>query len=111
MTWMQKIVEQYGKEYVLRQLAEESAELCQAALKLVRVMNNETPVTQTDAQNRLLEEIADVEVMLHVLKTAVLNDRGNEKITTIYRKKEARMIERMIENDETEMERHDEPFA
>lgn len=100
ITWMQKIVEQYGQEYVLRQLAEESAELCQAALKLVRVMNNETPVTQADAQNRLLEEIADVEVMLNVLKSAVLNDRGVSKIAEVYRKKEDRMIERMIEGDE-----------
>lgn len=101
MTWKQKIVEQYSQEYVLRQLAEESAELCQAALKLVRVMNNETPVTQADAQNRLLEEIADVEVMLNVLKSAVLNDRGVGKIAEIYRRKEARMIERMIEGEES----------
>ena len=100
MTWAQKIVEQYGQEYVLRQLAEESAELCQAALKLVRVMNNETPVTQADAQNHLLEEIADVEVMLNVLKSAVLNDRGVGKVSEIYRRKEARMIERMVETDE-----------
>lgn len=100
MTWMQKIVEQYGQEYVLRQLAEESSELCQAALKLVRVMNNETPVTQADAQKHLLEEIADVEVMVNMVKSAVLNDRGVARIAEIYRQKESRMMERMIEDDE-----------
>ena len=41
-----------------------------------------------------------MEVMLNVLKSAVLNDRGVSKIAEVYRKKEDRMIERMIECDE-----------
>ena len=39
--------------------------------------------------------------MLNVLKSAVLNDRGVGKIAEIYRRKEARMIERMIEGEES----------
>ena len=99
MTYSKKIVEQYGQEYIFRQLAEEAAELCQASLKMVRRINNETPVRWQDAQNRLLEEIADLEVMLHVTKTAVLNDEANQKIADIYRKKFDRMVDRMIEGE------------
>lgn len=97
--WMSRIVEQYGQEYVLRQLAEESAELCQAALKAVRVMHGETPVTQTEAQDHLLEEMVDVNVMLNIMLDAVLNDRGLQRIREIRTKKETRMIERMLEGD------------
>lgn len=97
--WMDRIVDQYGQEYVLRQLAEESAELCQAALKVVRVLHGETPVTQTEAQDRMLEEIADVEIILGIMKDAVLNDRGIQRIREISVAKKTRMIERMLENE------------
>ena len=99
MSWMDRIVEQYGQEYVLRQLAEESAELCQAALKVVRAMHGETPVTQVEAQDQLLEEIADVKIMLNILIDVMLNDRGLQRIVEIRKKKETRMIERMLEGD------------
>ena len=95
--WKDKIVEQYGQEYVLRQLAEESAELCQAALKAVRLLHGETPVAMTEAQDRMLEEIADVEIMIDVLKDAVLNDRGVARIREIGARKKERMIGRMLE--------------
>ena len=97
--WMSRIVDQYGQEYVLRQLAEESAELCQAALKVVRVMHGETPVTLVEAQDRMLEEIADVEIMIDMLKSAALNDRGVERVREITVREQARMIERMLENE------------
>ena len=99
MDWEKQIVEQYGEEYVIRQLAEESAELCQASLKLVRAMRNETPVRQIDAQSRMLEEIADVDVMLQVVKRAVLNAEANERIASTFRKKFDRMVDRMIERE------------
>lgn len=99
MNWEKQIVEQYGKEYIFRQLAEETSELCQASLKMVRAMRGETPVSEQDASARVLEEIADVEVMLTVLKRAVVNDRGNERIAAIYEKKRTRMIDRMIEGE------------
>ena len=99
MTYSKKIVEQYGQEYIFRQLAEESAELCQASLKMVRRINNETPVRWADAQDRLLEEIADLEVMLHVTKTAVLKEEANRKIAEIYQRKFDRMVDRMFEGE------------
>lgn len=65
-----------GEPAVLEQLAEECAELAQAALKLARIERGEnpTPVQWIAAQRLLLEEIADVEVCLSVLSTGnVLN--------------------------------------
>lgn len=51
------------------QLAEEAAELCQAAHKFRRVKSgvNPTPVTEYDAWYNLLEEAADVLLCLQVL--------------------------------------------
>lgn len=56
------MIEKIGKPAMLEQLAEEAAELSQAALKLARVIRNEnpTPVTQREAQKRLIEEWTDV---------------------------------------------------
>ena len=99
MGWEHKIVEQYGREYIFRQMAEEASELCQASLKMVRAMRGETPVSEQEASAHVLEEIADVEVMLTVLKTAVLNARGLEKVASTYQKKRDRMIDRMIEGE------------
>ncbi len=47
----------------LEQLAEEAAELAQAALKLIRakkLSNNSTPMTEDDANMNLAEKIDDV---------------------------------------------------
>ena len=46
----------------LIQLAEECSECSQAALMLIRAMNNDTPVPEHRAAVHLLEEIADVYV-------------------------------------------------
>ena len=48
----------------LIQLAEEAAELSQAAIKYVRVLREETPVTKEDALQNLTEEVADVSVCM-----------------------------------------------
>lgn len=57
----------YGEDYLLRQLAEECAELAQAALKVIRARHGETPVTPEKARAKLLEEIADVMVMMDLV--------------------------------------------
>lgn len=51
-----------GEPATLEQLAEESAELAQAALKLARIlrMENPTPVTAAQARQELIEEWTDV---------------------------------------------------
>lgn len=48
------------KEYRLRILAEESAELSQAALKMIRAIEGDTPVSEAEALSHLIEESADV---------------------------------------------------
>lgn len=98
-TWKQEIVKRYGHEYVFRQLAEESAELCQASLKLVRVMNQETPVHWGEAQDHLLEEVADVLIMIDILGDSMLTRDAIEKIERLQADKERRMRERMLEGD------------
>ena len=59
--------EDLPEEEKLVQLAEEAAELAQAALKLYRALNDTTPVKEIDAREHLLEEIADVKVCAGVL--------------------------------------------
>lgn len=66
---MQYIVDCLSNEELLAQLAEEAAELGHAALKLRRVYDgtNPTPVPKEDALKALMEEIADVQLVLETL--------------------------------------------
>ena len=74
---------------VLEALAEEAAELSQAALKMIRACrlegtNNVTPVTPEEATDNLLEEMADEELVMDVLSHYVccgkaLNNIKDEK--------------------------------
>lgn len=57
----------YGDEYLYRQLAEECMELGHAALKLIRAQRGETPVPLDEAKTALIDEAADMHVMLNVL--------------------------------------------
>ena len=56
------MLEAIGKEAMLEQLAEEAAELAQAALKEARILrgNNPTPVTLEEAEEHLVEEYTDI---------------------------------------------------
>lgn len=56
------MVEKVGRAAMLELLAEESAELSQAALKMARIMRGEnpTPVTRMQAEKNLIEEYTDV---------------------------------------------------
>lgn len=71
-----RIVETIGLSALLEQLAEESAELAQAALKTARVLRDEnpTPVTYHDAWEHLVEEIADVTLCIEALNPAKPDD-------------------------------------
>ena len=75
------MIEKIGKPAMLEQLAEEAAELSQAALKLARVIRNEnpTPVTQGEAQKRLIEEWTDVYQCARELNLLVDWPQINEK--------------------------------
>lgn len=92
-----EIIEKYGKEYALRQLAEECNELSQAALKLIRVWNKETPMREDEAYEHLIEEIADVLLMTYMVREELLNDEQNYEISETWTEKEKRMYERMLD--------------
>lgn len=68
MTDIEYIASKLSKEDILCQLAEEAAELAQAALKLRRAITgtNPTPVSADDAKHALNEEIVDVAAAIEV---------------------------------------------
>ena len=51
-----------GEPAMYEQMAEECTELAKAALKMARIIRNEnpTPVTATEAQDAIIEELTDV---------------------------------------------------
>jgi NTP pyrophosphatase (non-canonical NTP hydrolase) len=77
---------------ILMQLAEESSEVSQAALKLARIYQaeNPTPVTQTEAVQKLHEELADFLVSLNCLMNIDF-----DKIEKIEERKIGRWVERL----------------
>lgn len=85
---------------LLCQLAEESAELAQAALKERRALedDNPTPVSYTDAHANLLEEVADVYVSLGEL----LSLEDWERVAHTREEKENRWMQRLEERDNNE---------
>lgn len=76
----------------LVQFAEECAEASQAALKLIRAMNGDTPVPEHRAAVHLLEEIADVYV------SALALDPDPMTIEAIARQKTNRWERRLNES-------------
>lgn len=71
---MNLIISKIGLPATLEQLAEEAAELSQAALKVARIIRREnpTPVGYCQAVDNLKEEAADVRLCLKVLEDAFI---------------------------------------
>lgn len=82
---------------LLAGLAEEAAELAQAALKYRRTFDNinPTPVTGPEAREKLLEEIADVELYLDQLQLGYRFKGVNWRINAIKERKLQRWLERI----------------
>lgn len=93
---MKTIADYLSPSELLAQLAEEAAELSQAALKLRRAMTgyNPTPVTVAEADANLIEEAADVNLVLSLL----LSDTTISKIEEIKRRKLKRWLNRLEES-------------
>lgn len=89
----EKIKQHLPQDELLAQLAEECAELSQAALKLRRALTgiNPTPVTADEARRNLVEEAADVYNVLGLL----LDAEDNVEIYDIIRRKKARWVKRL----------------
>lgn len=93
------IAEKLSKAAVLEQMAEEAAELCQAALKLARILRGEnpTPVSEEDAALQVNGEMADVEVCADVL--AEHGIIGHNVVWEIYNNKMERWLKRLEEKE------------
>lgn len=89
----EKIKQHLPQDELLAQLAEEAAELSQAALKLRRALTgiNPTPVTAEEARKNLVEEAADVYNVLGLL----LDAADNAEIYSIIRRKKERWLNRL----------------
>lgn len=89
----EKIKQRLPQDELLAQLAEECAELSQAALKLRRALTgiNPTPVTVEEARKNLVEETADVYNVMGLL----LDAADNAEIYSIIRRKKERWLKRL----------------
>lgn len=87
-------IEIYGKEAQSRQAMEECAELIQAINKCLRYPSKE------ECKNNLIEEIADVEIMLYQLKVMFnVSDDEVFKVKIQKAKREQERLEKL--NDST----------
>lgn len=97
-----RIIETIGTEAVLEQLAEESAELAQAALKLARKMRGVNPTPKEEEEDEcwdnLIEEMADVQVCWEQLD---LGFWGRKVIHNIAQEKTARWARRLAAKEDT----------
>ena len=89
----EKIKQRIPQDELLAQLAEECAELSQAALKLRRALTgiNPTPVTAEEARENLIEEIADV----YNVSGFLLETEDFLKIYDIVQQKRERWLKRL----------------
>lgn len=89
---------------VLAQLAEEAAELAQAALKLRRAQDDEnpTPIPEPEAFYNLGEEIADVALCVDVLRQQDADFGSIWSIEPTKRTKLTRWVERLCSAREAE---------
>lgn len=97
MTDWQTIKALVPRGEILAQLAEECAELGQAALKLRRALtgDNPTPVSADDAEDHLWEEVADVILCVNLLGEWPVIDGVGSAIEEQMDKKEARWARRL----------------
>ena len=86
----------YGWEALYRLLAEECVELAQAALKYIRAVNRETPVSIEEACDNLLEEIADVQSVIDGIVGVDMELGTTTTIDQISDYKQLRMFERLM---------------
>lgn len=92
---MAKITDYLSESEILAQLAEEAAELAQAALKLRRAIDgtNPTPKNREECIEDLVEEYADVAVCVNALEDSYFNF-----VPFYYDKKKERWLKRLQEN-------------
>ena len=90
MDILEKAIKHYGAKNQMGVACEESAELIQAISKCLRYKDD------IEARNNLVEEIADVLIMIDQLKI-IVNIKDYEIVC--YRKYKLERLERRIENE------------
>lgn len=97
MSGFSTIVDMVTLPVLLNQLAEECAELAQAALKYRRAIEgiNATPVSAAQCRENLLEEIADVFLTVDAVTVVMKHPNPMDAIETTMRAKEARWARRL----------------
>lgn len=80
---MTRISDVIGLPALLEQLAEEAVELAKAALKMSRLLRGENPTPKTKKKciEDLMEEIADLDVVLHEVAQTDIYD-GTQVVQT-----------------------------
>lgn len=95
----EKIFAKLGRAAVLEQLAEEAAEVAQAALKMARIIRGEnpTPKTPMEARDDLEEELADFRVCVEVLDRSdiIFNMEIIDKLSEVKMKRWMDRLENM----------------
>lgn len=99
---MNDIIEQVGLPAVLEMLGEEGSEMTHASLKWARQLRGEnpTPKTEEECRDALLEEMADVQLMIDLLTMSGII--GDAEIRTRMGKKMLRWLDRMEAYHESE---------
>lgn len=94
--YMKKVTSKLPQEELLAGLAEEAAELAQAALKYRRTFSdvNPTPVPWTEALEHLREEAADVLLYLGVLD-CISEVEAHPKVEAVLMAKSSRWARRL----------------
>lgn len=89
-----------GPHAMLDQLTEECCELGKAAMKVIRAMGEgtPTPVSLGEARENLVEELADVTVMLTLLKVGFLTEVENYDVEQTLDRKLERFVERVTKD-------------
>ena len=92
---MKEIIEKIGIPAILENCSEECLELGHAGLKLARVLRGEnpTPVSEEAAIAKVVEEAADVTLMIEALKQAGIISGDEVKQYVNFKKR--RWIDRM----------------
>lgn len=101
MNRIDRLIEAAGESALLEKLAEECGELTAAALKVNCVNRGESPMTLIHARANLVEEMADVLVMLRVVKRLLAEDEA-QQLNKIAHSKEKRMYERLLSYENNE---------
>lgn len=94
MNYANEILHAMGREGILVQMAEECGELTQACMKMIRSWHGQTPVSEAEARDMLIEECADVELMIDLIHNTIFSPEDERKSMDMYSEKYGRCLKR-----------------